>query len=121
MHGVCQFKKALVFQYRKVTRGEVAHATSPEVGGNSQINVGNPDAKRPFPDIRYTCSVQFRSAGGGVSAVGVKNLARHVTRVFAREEQEGRRDFVGLAGAAHRRILAEFGDFFRRLPARWVE
>ena len=52
-----------------------------------------------------------------VAAVGVKHLPGHVAGILAGEEQEARRDLVGLAGPAHRRVLAELGDLLRRLAA----
>src|SRR4030095_6086462 len=60
-------------------------------------------------------------AGPEIAAVGVEYLPDHVARILAREEQEGRRNLVGLAGSADRRILAEVLELFGRLPAERIE
>ena len=61
------------------------------------------------------------SAGGQVSAIGMEDLADHVARILTGQEQEGRSDLVGLARAAHRRVLAELGDLLGPLASERVE
>src|SRR5258707_60091 len=78
-----------------------------DFAGQSRLQLVN-YAKRPL-------------ARRGVAAVWMQDLARHVTRVLASEEQEAWRDFVGLAGPLHRSRLAELRDLLGRLPARRIE
>src|SRR6185369_13560157 len=61
------------------------------------------------------------SARRRVAAVGVQHLRRHVARILAGEEQEARRDLVGLAGPPHRRVLAELGNLVWVRPAERIE
>src|SRR3546814_4630175 len=55
------------------------------------------------------------------AAVRMQHLPRHVAGIVAGEEQEGGRDLVGLAGAAHRGVLAEMRELFLIRPARRIE
>src|SRR3954454_13436315 len=75
----------------------------------------------PETDSRDDCSVRSRSAGGRIATVGVKDLPRHVAGILAGEEQEARRHLVRLPRPSHRRVLAEFRNLLRRLPARGVQ
>src|ERR1044072_2815898 len=54
-------------------------------------------------------------------AVRVEHLSGHIARILAREEQEGRRDFVGLSGAAHRGVLSEMLQLFGSGAAARIE
>src|SRR6185369_14246068 len=61
------------------------------------------------------------SAGREVAAVGVEYLPDHITAVLARQEQETWGNLVGLAGPAHRRVLAEVLDVLGLLAAEWIK
>src|SRR3954466_14445523 len=87
----------------------------PNVGG--EIAGG----RCPKTDMRYTCSVRFRSARGEVAAVGVQHLPDHVAGVLAREEQETRRHLIGLTGSTDGRVLSELRNVLRFLAAERVE
>src|SRR3546814_1691058 len=66
------------------------------------------------------CSSDLLTADDG-AAVRMQHLPRHVAGIVAGEEQEGGRDLVGLAGAAHRGVLAEMRELFLIRPARRIE
>src|SRR5689334_25177730 len=97
MHGMCQFKNVLTFQCLHGSTWRKLPRMPPEVGKSRHL------------------------AGRGIAAVGVQDLSGHVARILAGEEQEGGRDFVRLARAADRRVLAKVLEMLGRLPAEGVE
>src|SRR4051812_13641703 len=66
--------------------------------------------------LKFQAPGMLSSARSSVAAVRVQDLRRHVARILAGEEQEGRRHLVRLAGTAHRGRLAELGDLLWLLP-----
>src|SRR5690606_29822137 len=54
-------------------------------------------------------------------AVGMQHLTRHIAAVIAGQEQEGRRDFIGLARPFHGCAFAEMRNLFGRSAAARVE
>lgn len=54
-------------------------------------------------------------------AIGMQHLSRHVAGVVTGQEQEGRRNLIGLAGPTHRRAFAKMLQLFRTGAAAGIE
>src|SRR5687768_12254178 len=77
-----------------------------------------PSMARRQPTTRVA---RVKSAVDYRPAVRMQDLARHVRGILAGEEQERGCDLVGLAGTAHRGVLAECLELFRARAAARVE